>query len=99
MIYFAFYLILKWINKNWKIKKTFSVTSPSPQPTQPIINIDGSQINDTINKKNKKDLSVVDVDFKKDIFISEAESVDVKLDEKIKGKVKTQKSKLKKLIK
>ena len=89
------WLILKWINKNWKIKKTFSVMSPT-ENKQPIINIDGSSINEGVSK-NKKDKGVVDVDYKKNIFISDVDNKIVKLDEKIKGKVKTQKDKLKKL--
>ena len=89
------WLILKWINKNWKIKKTFSVMSPT-ENKQPIINIDGSSINEGVSK-NKKDKGVVDVDYKKNIFISDVDNKSVKLDEKIKGKVKTQKDKLKKL--
>ena len=94
-IYFAIILILRWINRNWKLK----CTKYTNNPQQPVINIDGSAINDSARKKSKKDLNAIDVDFKKDIFINEAESVDVKIDEKIKGKVKTQKDKLKKLIK
>ena len=30
------WLILKWINKNWKIKKTFSVVSPTENKTQTV---------------------------------------------------------------
>ena len=39
------WLVLKWVNKHWKIKKTFSVTSPTENKTQtlqPVINIDGT---------------------------------------------------------
>ena len=93
------WLILKWVNKNWKIKKTFSVTSPTESKTQtiqPVINIDGKSIGESASK-NKKDMGVVDVDYKKNIFISDVDNKNVKLDEKIKGKVKTQKDKLKKL--
>ena len=93
------WLILKWINKNWKIKKVFSVTSPNNNPTQtiqPVINIDGSNIKDSINNK-QKDNGPVEVNFKKDIFIDKADNTDIVSDEKIKGKVKTQKDKLKKL--
>ena len=31
------WLILRWINKNWKIKKTFSVVSPTENKTQSIL--------------------------------------------------------------
>ena len=93
------WLILKWINKNWKIKKTFSVVSPTENKTQtvqPVINIDGNSINEGI-AKNKKDKGVVDVDYKKNIFISDVDNKSVKMDEVKRGKVKTQKDKLKKL--
>jgi hypothetical protein len=93
------WLILRWVNKNWKIKKTFSVTSPTTNPSQtiqPVINIDGSNIKESI-KDTKKDMGAVEVNFKKDIFIDSADNTDIVSDEKIKGKVKTQKDKLKKL--
>ena len=51
------WLILKWINKNWKIKKTFSVMSPM-ENKQPVINIDGSSISEGIAQK-KKDMKKV----------------------------------------
>ena len=46
----------------------------------------------------KKDLGPIEVDVnKKTIIDTKSDEVSVKLDEKIKGKVKTQKDKLKKL--
>tara|TARA_B100000700_G_scaffold304747_1_gene377751 strand:- start:289 stop:576 length:288 start_codon:yes stop_codon:yes gene_type:complete len=91
------WLILKWVNKNWKIKKTFSVTSPKENQTiQPVINIDGSTIGEGV-VKTKKDKGPVEVDFKKDIFVGKADESKIKSDETIKGKVKTQKDKLKEL--
>tara|TARA_Y100000004_G_scaffold155502_1_gene180117 strand:+ start:323 stop:700 length:378 start_codon:yes stop_codon:yes gene_type:complete len=95
-IYFAILLLLKWINSNWKIKKTFSVVSPSSENNQPIINIDGSSIKEGMTN-SKKDMGAIDVDFKKDIFIDKEDSSNVKLDKVKKGNVKTQKNKLKKL--
>ena len=89
------WLILKWVNRNWKIKSS----SNSGQPINPIINIDGSNIDGTFNKKNKKDLNVIDVDYKKEIFIDRVDDSTVKVDDIKKGKVKTQKNKLKILIK
>ena len=95
-IYFAILLLLKWINSNWKIKKTFSVVSPSSENNQPIINIDGSSIKEGMTN-SKKDMGAIDVDFKKDIFIDKEDSSNVKLDKVKKGNVKNQKNKLKKL--
>ena len=94
------WLTLRWVNKNWKIKKTFSVMSPSENKTQtvqPVINIDGASIGEGMVKKTK-DMGPVEVDVKKNTIIdTKSDEVSVKLDEKIKGKVKTQKNKLKKL--
>ena len=93
------WLILKWVNKNWKIKKTFSVTSPTEnrsQTVQPVINIDGASIGEGMAKA-KKDMGPVEVGMNKNIFVDKPDEVNVKMDEKIKGKVKTQKDKLKKL--
>ena len=69
---------------------------------QPII-LDGvgnQQLNQNISdisNESKNNLNVIDVDIKKDIFIGKADSSNLKTDEIIKGKVKTQKDKLKKL--
>ena len=93
------WLILKWINNNWKIKKTFSVQSPTEQSTQtvqPVINIDGASIGEGIAKK-KKNMGPVDVDVNRSLFVDKIEGGRVEMDEVTKGKVKTQKNKLKKL--
>ena len=93
------WLILKWVNKHWKIKKTFSVVSPSENKTQtvqPVINIDGASIGEGIAKK-KKDMGPVDVNVDRSLFIDKIEGGRVEMDEVKKGKVKTQKDKLKKL--
>ena len=93
------WLILKWVNKHWKIKKTFSVVSPSENKTQtvqPVINIDGASIGEGIAKK-KKDMGPVDVGIDRNVFIDKIEGGRVEMDEVKKGKVKTQKDKLKKL--
>ena len=93
------YILLIWVNKNRKIKKTFSVMSPTENKTQtvqPVINIDGSSIGEGIAKK-KKDMGPVDVDVNRNVFIDKIEGGRVEMDEVKKGKVKTQKDKLKKL--
>jgi hypothetical protein len=91
------WLVLRWINKHWKIKKTFSVTSPTENKTQtvqPVINIDGASIGEGIAKKNK-DMGPVDVGVDRSIFIDKTDKNEIKIDEEVKGKVKTQKDKLK----
>jgi len=45
----------------------------------------------------KKSLKAVDVDVRKDIFIGDPDEIKIKVDEIKRGKVKTQKDKLKKL--
>ena len=92
------WIILIWASKNIKFNKTFSVMSPTENKTvQPVINIDGSSIEGVV--KNKKDAGVVDVKEDKSIFIGKTDEQSVKVDEKIKGKVKTQKDKLRELRK
>ena len=64
---------------------------------QPVINIDGTSIGEGIAKKNK-DMGPVDVDVDRNLFLDNMiDGGRLKMDETIKGKVKTQKDKLKKL--
>ena len=83
------YIILIWASKNFKFHRS------------PVLNIgeslqkSGSPIEET---KVKKDLGPIEVDVKKNMVMdTKSDEQSVKLDEKIKGKVKTQKNKLKKL--
>ena len=90
---FVFWLIVKYVIKNIK----FEVKSD----TNPIIINSGDGQNYSSNSQKedvKKDLRAVEVDFKKDIFIDKkTNSENIKMDKVIKGKVKTQKDKLKQL--
>ena len=83
------YILLIWISKNIKFHRS------------PVLNIGESfQRSDSPGEetKVKKDLGPVEVDVKKNVIMdTKSDEVNVKLDEKIKGKVKTQKDKLKKL--
>ena len=83
------YIILIWASKNFKFHRS------------PILNVGeslqkgGSLIEET---KVKKDLGPIEVDVKSNMIMdTKSDESSVKLDEKIKGKVKTQKDKLKKL--
>ena len=82
------YILLLWASKNFKFHRS------------PVLNIgesfqSGSPIE---TNKVKKDLGPVEVDVKSNVIMdTKSDEVSVKLDEKIKGKVKTQKDKLKKL--
>ena len=80
------YVILLWAKRNIKFEKTSPVISVSE--TKGL----SHQI------ETSKDLGPVEVDVKKNLIMdTKSDESSVKLDEKIKGKVKTQKDKLKKL--
>ena len=88
------WLLLKWLKKNFN--------------WSPVVNIGGfsrgdSSVNSPIErieqKKVKKDLGPIEVDVKKQISITEADVSDLQSDEVKKGKVKTQKDKLRSLRK
>ena len=85
------WIILIWASKNFKFHRS------------PVLNIGeslqkgGSPIEET---KVKKDLGPIEVDVKKEFKIDTTpDEKSVKVDEKIKGKVKTQKDKLRSLRK
>ena len=82
------YVILIWAKKNIKFQKNqvFNVANSHDSTTEKVD-----------YKETKKDLGPVEVDIKKDIFISDVDKSDLKTDTIVKGKVKTQKDKLKKL--
>ncbi len=83
------WIILIWASKNLKFHQS------------PVLNIGESfQKSDSPGEeiKVKKDLGPIEVDVKKNVIMdTKSDESSVKLDEKIKGKVKTQKDKLKKL--
>ena len=83
------YVILLWAKRNIKFEKT-----------SPIINVSETKegLSQHIETSKNKDLGPIEVDVNKNTIIdTKSDEVSVKLDEKIKGKVKTQKDKLKKL--
>ena len=84
------WLLLKWMKKNFN--------------WAPVVNIGGLSKNKLFGnppieteKKVKKDLGPIEVDIKKQITIVDADVSDLKSDEVKKGKVKTQKDKLRSL--
>ena len=81
------YVLLIWVSKNFKFHKS------------PNLNIGEVIKTSTIEEtKVKKNMGPIEVGVnKKMIMDTTTDEVSVKLDEKIKGKVKTQKDKLKKL--
>ena len=82
------YVLLIWVSKNIKFHRSPAVRiGESFQSGSPI------EVN-----KVKKDLGPIEVDVKSNVIMdTKSDESSVKLDEKIKGKVKTQKDKLKKL--
>ena len=90
-IVFGIKYILKYVFNNVKFSKK---TDNNPI----IINSGINEDNITSSDNVKKDLKAIEVDFKKDLFIDKkTDNENIKMDEVIKGKVKTQKNKLKKL--
>ena len=87
------YIILLWAKKNIKLEFTRS----------PVLNIGESfQKSDSPVEESRvnKDLGPIEVDVKKNLIMdTKSDESEVKLDEKIKGKVKTQKDKLRSLRK
>jgi len=83
------YVLLIWVSKNFKFHKS------------PNLNIGEVIKTSTIEEtKVKKDLGPIEVDVNKSMIVdTKSDESSVKLDEKIKGKVKTQKDKLRSLRK
>ena len=85
---FATWLLLKWLRKNVNINWS------------PVLHIGESarrRTDSLIETFEKKDTGPVEVDIKKNIILGSADELSVKMDEVKKGKVKTQKDKLRKL--
>ena len=89
---FVIWLLLKWLRGNIKLNWS------------PVLNIGESDRRrfdssiETFEEKVKKDMGPIEVDVKKNIVLNrKADESSVKMDEVKKGKVKTQKDKLKKL--
>ncbi len=86
------WLLFKWLKKNFNWAPVVNIGELSKS------NLFGNSLIET-EKKVKKDLGPVEVDVKKQISITEADISDLKSDEVKKGKVKTQKDKLRNLRK
>ena len=83
------WILLIWMSKNFKFHKS------------PNLNI-GEVVKTSVieETKVKKDMGPIEVDVKKQMIVdTKSDESSVKLDEKIKGKVKTQKDKLRSLRK
>ena len=88
------YVILLWAKRNIKFEKTSPVINVSENKTEYPI----EDLKDRLEGKKVGPSGPVEVDVKKNLIVdTKSDEASVKLDEKIKGKVKTQKDKLKKL--
>ena len=86
---FGLWILFIWASKNFKFRKS------------PNLNI-GEVVKTSVieETKVKKDMGPIEVDVNKSMIVdTKSDEVSVKLDEKIKGKVKTQKDKLRNLRK
>ena len=84
------YILLLWVSKNFKFHR-----SPVPNIGESFQKSDSP-----VEKKVNKDLGPIEVDVNKNVVMdTKSDESSVKLDEKIKGKVKTQKDKLRSLRK
>ena len=85
--FFGLWILFIWCSKNFKFQKS------------PNLNINEVVKTSTIEEtKVKKNMGPIEVDVKSNVIMdTKSDESSVKLDEKIKGKVKTQKDKLKKL--
>ena len=94
------WLIVRWTNKNWKRTEQQApqiLQQSTPQEINPVINVDSAQIGKEMLKR-QKDMGPVEVDVKKNIVVGEADISDLSKSSDVKkGKVKTQKDKLRKL--
>ena len=86
---FGLWILARWAAKN--VKRSPNIISNNTLPTQ-IVGGEEQIV-------TKKQVGVVDVDVKKQITITDADVSDLSSDEEIKGKVKTQKDKLRSLRK
>ena len=94
------WLIVRWANKNWKRTEKQApqiLQQSTPQEINPVINVDSAQIGKEMLKR-QKDMGPVEVDVKKNIIVGDADVSDLSKSSDVKkGKVKTQKDKLRKL--
>ena len=88
---FVIWLLLKWlrgnVNINWSPEFHVGESARRRTDSPP----------ETFKERVKRDMGPVEVDVKKNIILGSADELSVKMDEIKKGKVKTQKDKLRKL--
>ena len=94
------WLIVRLTNKNLKRTEQQApqiLQQSTPQEINPVINVDSAQIGKEMLKR-QKDMGPVEVDVKKNIIVGDADVSDLSKSSDVKkGKVKTQKDKLRAL--
>ena len=96
---FVIWLLLKWLRGNIKINWSPVLNIEESGRRRSDSSIEKGKIAHTLDNLPPKDMGPVEVDMNKKIIVGDTDSSSIKNDEVKKGKVKTQKNKLKKLIK
>ena len=94
-IFLGVWLLLKWIKKNFKLHWSPVVKIEG----SPSFKVEGGSSSGVVGEKKVSSgpTGPIEVDIQRNISVGKADKSKVKMDETIKGKVKTQKDKLKKL--
>ena len=94
---FVIWLLLKWLRRNVKFNWSPTVNIGESARRRVDSSIEKHKVARVLDNLPPKDMGPVEVDVKKNIILSDADESSIKTDEVKKGKVKTQKDKLKKL--
>ena len=95
---FVVWLLMKWFSKNIKLNWSPVLNIEESGRRRSDSSIEKGELAGMLDNLPPKDMGPIEVDIKKSMVMdTKSDESSVKLDEKIKGKVKTQKDKLKKL--
>ena len=94
---FVIWLLLKWLRGNVNINWSPVLNIGESARRRSDSSIEKHKVARMLDNLPPTDMGPVEVDVKKNIILSDADESSVKMDEVKKGKVKTQKDKLKKL--
>ena len=90
------WLLFKWLKKNFNWAPVINIGESDRRRFDS--SIEKHKVARMLDNLPPKDMGPIEVDIKKQINITEADISDLKSDEEVKGKVKTQKDKLRSLI-
>ena len=95
---FVVWVLMKWFSKNIKLNWSPVLNIEESGRRRSDSSIEKGELAGMLDNLPPKDMGPIEVDIKKSMVMdTKSDESSVKLDEKIKGKVKTQKDKLKKL--